>query len=647
MPPYFFAGLLVLFLVTAWYGVWLFREKRMLRKTSLILRTALFALIIFLTLETLKSSLSVPKPLFVLFDGSESMRIEENGFSENVPIKLPRAAETFIREEYPDREIHAYDLFRVDEEREAKGSPISEALIRFLDRSGIKSTQELLLFSDGQDSVHSGMPRQAAKHFREAGIRLNTLASANYAKGDLSVESVAHPRVAFVDQLTTIRVRVRSNFSMAVSTHLLLLDGQSILHRKRIDLNPDNPVQELELKWMPVRSGEALLSLELQSLEEEQFHNNFSYLPVSIREKRMRVLHIAGRPSWDVFHLRRLLKEMPEVDMIAFFILRDPFEDTQTVPEKELALIRFPVQELFMRQLFKFDTVVFHNFDIRRFLRNAQFQRSFQKFLAGGKRIIVVGGEQVVGHRDYQELFLSGTSSQKLKLEFRHRTDWNFRERRLLPVHDLQHQPAFAGDLEEDYNQSSELLLRTPYRKGRVDWVLEPQSWSWKLGNAQPLQKPVAAADFLGIRHRHASFWQTLLFQPIRMRQRIFRDFSPGRPYHDMETIQGWVHLPTRSASASFRLVEESNSGIRFETELPLNEGKAKLRLPMLEPGAYRLEASCGCGDMEDVSHPIRVVSDWQEMNKIGPHHAWLEWISRETGGQSWKLDESQNTTGS
>ena len=120
-----------------------------------------------------------------------------------------------------------------------------------------------------------------------------------------------------------------------------------------------------------------MLSLELQSLEEEQFHNNFSYLPVSIREKRMRVLHIAGRPSWDVFHLRRLLKEMPEVDMIAFFILRDPFEDTQTVPEKELALIRFPVHELFMRQLFKFDTVVFHNFDIRRFLRNAEFQRSF------------------------------------------------------------------------------------------------------------------------------------------------------------------------------------------------------------------------------------------------------------------------------
>ena len=423
---------------------------------------------------------------------------------------------------------------------------------------------------------------------------------------------------------------------------MVLLDGQSILHRQKIDFQPGIQFQELEMKWVPVRSGEALLSLEIQPLkEEEQLHNNLSYLPVSIREKRMRVLHIAGRPSWDVFHLRRLLKEMPEVDMIAFFILRDPFEDNQSVPEQELALIRFPVQELFMRQLFKFDTVVFHNFDIRRFLRNPEFQRSFQKFLAGGKRIIVVGGEQVVGHRDYQELFLSGTSSQKLQLEFRHHKEWNFRERGLLPVEDLQRQPAFAGDLKEEFGQPSDLLLRTPYRKGRVDWVLEPQSWTWKLDPSKKGSTPETGEDWKGIRHRHASFWQTLLFQPIRERKRIFRDFSPGRPYHESETIEGWIHLRTRSSSAVFRLVEQSNSETRFEIELPLSQGQTRLKLPKLEPGSYRVEVSCGCEDMEDFSHPLLVVSEWQEMKRIGPYHAWLEWLSRETGGRSWKLDES------
>ena len=138
-------------------------------------------------------------------------------------------------------------------------------------------------------------------------------------------------------------------------------------------------------------------------------------------------------------------------------------------------------------------------------MRNPEFQRSFQKFLAGGKRIIVVGGEQVVGHRDYQELFLSGTSSQKLQLEFRHHKEWNFRERGLLPVEDLQRQPAFAGDLKEEFGQSSDLLLRTPYRKGRVDWVLEPQSWTWKLDPSKKGQhlKPGRTGKESGTGMRH------------------------------------------------------------------------------------------------------------------------------------------------
>ena len=642
MSPLFLAGFLVFVFATVFYAFRLFRERRMLRKTSLFLRVGLISLLLFLALETLKHTSDFPEPLFVLFDSSESMKIEENGFKADEQGQLPDTAKNVILQQFPDREIHAYDLFHFEEHPTGTGSSISKSLIHFLERSGIDGQQELLLFSDGQDTTSFGMPREAAEHFHQAGIRLNTLASANYGKGDLALESVVHPRVAFRDQLTTIQVKVSSNFEQAVSTHMVLLDGQSILHRQKIDFQPGIQFQELEMKWVPVRSGEALLSLEIQPLkEEEQLHNNLSYLPVSIREKRMRVLHIAGRPSWDVFHLRRLLKEMPEVDMIAFFILRDPFEDNQSVPEQELALIRFPVQELFMRQLFKFDTVVFHNFDIRRFLRNPEFQRSFQKFLAGGKRIIVVGGEQVVGHRDYQELFLSGTSSQKLQLEFRHHKEWNFRERGLLPVEDLQRQPAFAGDLKEEFGQSSDLLLRTPYRKGRVDWVLEPQSWTWKLDPSKKGSQPETGEDWKGIRHRHASFWQTLLFQPIRERKRIFRDFSPGRPYHESETIEGWIHLRTRSSSAVFRLVEQSNSETRFEVELPLSQGQTQLKLPKLEPGSYRLEVSCGCEDMEDVSHPLLVVSEWQEMKRIGPYHAWLEWLSRETGGRSWKLDES------
>ena len=51
----------------------------MLRKTSLFLRVGLISLLLFLALETLKHTSDFPEPLFVLFDSSESMKIEENG----------------------------------------------------------------------------------------------------------------------------------------------------------------------------------------------------------------------------------------------------------------------------------------------------------------------------------------------------------------------------------------------------------------------------------------------------------------------------------------------------------------------------------------------------------------------------------------
>ncbi|MEC7539342.1 MAG: hypothetical protein VX759_00070, partial [SAR324 cluster bacterium] len=88
MPPLFLAGFLVFVLATVFYAFRLFRERRMLRKTSLFLRVGLISLLLFLALETLKHTSDFPDPLFVLFDSSESMKIEENGLKADEPGQL-------------------------------------------------------------------------------------------------------------------------------------------------------------------------------------------------------------------------------------------------------------------------------------------------------------------------------------------------------------------------------------------------------------------------------------------------------------------------------------------------------------------------------------------------------------------------------
>ena len=96
MSPLFLAGFLVFVLATVFYAFRLFRERRMLRKTSLFLRVGLISLLLFLALETLKHTSIFPEPLFVLFDSSESMKIEENGLKADEPGQLPDRAKNEI-----------------------------------------------------------------------------------------------------------------------------------------------------------------------------------------------------------------------------------------------------------------------------------------------------------------------------------------------------------------------------------------------------------------------------------------------------------------------------------------------------------------------------------------------------------------------
>jgi hypothetical protein len=80
-----------------------------------------------------------------------------------------------------------------------------------------------------------------------------------------------------------------------------------------------------------------------------------------IRDK-IRVLQVAGAPSWDVRALRAMLEENPNVDLISFFILRTQ-DDIALVPNDEMSLIPFPTRELFEEQLPSFDVIVLQNFE--------------------------------------------------------------------------------------------------------------------------------------------------------------------------------------------------------------------------------------------------------------------------------------------
>ena len=59
--------------------------------------------------------------------------------------------------------------------------------------------------------------------------------------------------------------------------------------------------------------------------------------------------------------MRKALKRNPNIDLVSFFILRDP-SDLVFASDRELSLIPFPVNEIFSTELDTFDIVIFQDF---------------------------------------------------------------------------------------------------------------------------------------------------------------------------------------------------------------------------------------------------------------------------------------------
>jgi uncharacterized membrane protein len=114
-------------------------------------------------------------------------------------------------------------------------------------------------------------------------------------------------------------------------------------------------------------------------------------LTFDVARERVRVLHVAGRPTDDVRALRQWLKGDASVDIVAFFILRTPTDDVHAT-QNELALIPFPVDELFTEHLPSFDAVVLQDFDAQPYGLE-KYLGNIQRYVRGGGGLVMVGGQ--------------------------------------------------------------------------------------------------------------------------------------------------------------------------------------------------------------------------------------------------------------
>ncbi len=223
---------------------------------------------------------------------------------------------------------------------------------------------------------------------------LHVLIPAKAEEVDRRVRVVEAPGYGIVGKTVTLRVVVEDlglpNRSLSAGRAARLTirrDGEP----PRTEETPPGVEREVEI---PItRGGPTVVELSVDPLQGEVSHaNNRAVVSINGVRDRLRVLLVSGEPHPGERTWRRLLKADPAVDLVHFTILRPPEKDDMT-PLNELALIAFPVRELFQVKIKEFDLIIMDRFANRSTLPPVYLRNIADYVREGGALLMSAGPE--------------------------------------------------------------------------------------------------------------------------------------------------------------------------------------------------------------------------------------------------------------
>jgi hypothetical protein len=230
----------------------------------------------------------------------------------------------------------------------------------------------VLVLSDGHDlGRFSQMSIEQTQNWLE---RMNAPPINGVLIGDqlsgpeVAIHSIDAPSFSYVRAPLRIRVTVLVRNLDDYDARVQLLEGEELVQFKELQLD-DQGFGTVEFEIYPERQGEHLYTVSVPSHHlEANTENNRQQVLIDIGRDKINVLHISGSVTWDLQGMRAMFERNNQVDLTAFYIMRTREHiqqgvDNRMIPPDEMALVPFPTEEIFDRQLFSFDVVVFQDFD--------------------------------------------------------------------------------------------------------------------------------------------------------------------------------------------------------------------------------------------------------------------------------------------
>lgn len=214
---------------------------------------------------------------------------------------------------------------------------------------------------------------------------------------DIAVAAVGGLDFTLARNLAEVRVRIESagvgSRSVAAT---LSLDGE-VADSKEVLLPSGDGAVEVPLSFLPREPGRHVLEVAVPVLDGEASEaNNRAQAAITVVRDRLRVLHVAGHPSWDERFLRETLRQRRGVEMVSFYTLRDP-EVAPDLPEDGTTLlIPFPAEEIFIRSVESFDLIVFQDYELPE-ADGERFAASLERYVRGGGGLLFFGGSFTLG----------------------------------------------------------------------------------------------------------------------------------------------------------------------------------------------------------------------------------------------------------
>ncbi|MFQ5902064.1 MAG: glutamine amidotransferase, partial [Candidatus Binatia bacterium] len=323
-----------------------------------------------------------------------------------------------------------------------------------------------------------------------------------------------------------------------------------------------------------------------------------------------------GTPSWNYRFLRMALKQDPFVDLVSFVFLRTP-TDSVDVPDNQLSLIPFPIDELFLKELKNFDVVFFDDFSHRSYF-NALYLEKVRDFVREGGGLAMLGGVRSFDSGGYRESPLREVLPVELDGKGSYRTGDRLRGiltapgkahpitrllpdlraneeiwKKMPPLTSLNQVPRAKGEtlllaVPDGASGGSPLLTVGRFGKGRTLALMSDDFWRWNFIAVGEKKSPQNHLKLI----RQAVRWlaQEPSFEQVQIRS-IGGSRGPGERMDFKVRVLKDDFTPATHATLRLRLIGPEGEPISLEVIPEAEKGEYSAEFTPTREGSYRLEA--------------------------------------------------------